>query len=692
MKYSIVIPTYNHCDDLLKPCIETLLTHSNLNDIELIISANGCTDNTFEYLGELSEKFTYLGLKNHIKIAWCDDPLGYAGACNAGIKLATTDLIVLLNNDVIILDQIKGQWLTLLEDQFKNPKCGISCVIKGLSEPAGRTFAVFFCVMIHRKVFNKIGLISMDYGVGGGEDTDFCIETENAGFEVCEAVAKTWDNTISMYVGGFPIYHKGEGTMHDPILVPTWNEIFLENSLTLAKKYNPDWYKWRLSNHWERAVFFKNDTVYPREVARYNWAAENIIGNKVFELGCTSGYGIQFFPKHIEYTGLDYDKNIIKAAADQHWDYDATFIHADINKFELSHYDTIIAFEVIEHLDNGLEIVNKLKQHCSRLMITVPMLEPVNKWGPHHKLHMLDESYFPGFKFKYISPLGELLDAPESRGDPENINLMLCLWDKTFELVDPLITTADYIVDQAALQHEHPTAEVSKSTEENKSLPVDKGWLKHTEPQTFAEIFEQNTYGVVPEEIQGNTVIDIGANVGMFALYCVELGAERIISVEAQPTIYQLGLLSYVAQYPSVTPVHNAVYSKDGDTVLIKNHHHGSQVGLEGDPVTTITLSTLLEKYNIKGNNLVLKMDCEGSEFDIIMNIDRNVLRRFKVIYAEVHGDFSRNPEWKDPAVFENKLTEFGFIRVKIIQQFYFPANGGSPIPMPIYVGKWVRI
>ena len=40
--------------------------------------------------------------------------------------------------------------------------------------------------MIHRKVFDKIGLLNEEYGVGGGEDTEFCIEAEKAGFEVVE--------------------------------------------------------------------------------------------------------------------------------------------------------------------------------------------------------------------------------------------------------------------------------------------------------------------------------------------------------------------------------------------------------------------------------------------------------------------------------------------------------------------------
>jgi hypothetical protein len=35
-----------------------------------------------------------------------------------------------------------------------------------------------------------------------------------------------------------------------------------------------------------------------------------------------------------------------------------------------------VAFEVIEHLDNGLQIVEQLKNYCRRLLITVPHNEP----------------------------------------------------------------------------------------------------------------------------------------------------------------------------------------------------------------------------------------------------------------------------------------------------------------------------
>jgi glycosyltransferase involved in cell wall biosynthesis len=421
MKYSIVIPTYNNCEKYLKPCIDSIIKYTDMTNVELVVSANGCTDNTFKYLEYLKTAIP------HLVIAWDADPLGYSKATNIGINLCTADKIILLNNDTVLLDQVKNYWVDLFDQAFNNPKCGISCIIKGMSEPAGRDFAVFFCVMIHRNVFDKIGLLNEEYGVGGGEDTEFCIEAEKAGFEVIEVLNKTWEGF--QYVGGFPIYHKGEGTMHDPDLVQGWNNIFLRNSLKLAKKYNYDWYRWRLSNHWERAVFLKGDIVFPREVTRYQYASQNLLGTKVLEIGCSSGYGIQFFPKNIDYTGLDYDPIIIDVAKEQDWGYKANFVNADINNVNMLNYDTIVAFEVIEHLDNGLEVVEILKKYCKRLLITVPMNEPFGFWGPHHRLHGLNESHFPGFKFHYINETGAISDTPERITQSNPCNLMICRWD-----------------------------------------------------------------------------------------------------------------------------------------------------------------------------------------------------------------------------------------------------------------------
>ena len=404
MKYSIVIPTYNNCEKYLKPCIDSIIKHTDMENVELIVSANGCTDNTKAYLDYLKTAIP------NLEVVWNYNAVGFAKAVNAGILLAETERIVLLNNDTIILD---NNWLEKLDAGG-----GISTVWTQWSDITQQRFGVFFCVMIYADVFQRIGLLNEEYETGGCEDIEFCYKARWNGIKI----HANWDD------GTFPIYHKAEGTVHDPELVSDWSNVFLLNELKLAKKYNTEWYKWRLSNNYERAVFLKGDEVFPRETQRYEFAGKNVLPGSVLEIGCSTGYGYQFLQSPA-YSGLDYDPIIVDVAKEQQWSDNATFYQADINTYELGQYTNIIAFEVIEHLDNGLEIVEKLKQHCKRLLITVPHNEPKGFWGEHHKLHGLTEKDFPGFTFSYISHDGTISDRMQAVNAANPSNLMICRWD-----------------------------------------------------------------------------------------------------------------------------------------------------------------------------------------------------------------------------------------------------------------------
>jgi glycosyltransferase involved in cell wall biosynthesis len=433
MKYSIVIPTYNHCDDLLKPCVESILKYSNLADIELIIVANGCNDETESYLQYIYEYFKVRGLHRNFSSHFSKEPLGYAKATNKGIELSTTDRIILLNNDTILLDQKQNEWLDRLEAPFFNtPNCGVSCVVKAHSYPAGHDFAIFFCVMIDRKVFDKIGLLNLEYGKGAGEDTEFCIEAEKAGFTIEECMPKQ-TGAPGLWTGQFPIYHKGEGTVHDASLVPDWHDVFFQNSLRISRKYNPAWYHNELHGNYERHISIKGETVPIREQVRYMWAGSKLKDNeRVLEVGCSNGYGTQFLPNNINYTGVDYNSKAIAAAIVEEWKPDSNFdfVCSDIYNYEFDRVDTIIAFEIIEHIEKGLELVEFLKTKCDRLLMSVPYGEPPGLWGPHHKMHWLTENHFPGMIYKWLDIDGTIMDQPSADESRRMFDLMLCEWTR----------------------------------------------------------------------------------------------------------------------------------------------------------------------------------------------------------------------------------------------------------------------
>ena len=72
--------------------------------------------------------------------------------------------------------------------------------------------------------------------------------------------------------------------------------MLLINELNFAKQHNPEYYRWKLTNNYERAVFLKNDSVLPREASRYIWANKNLYGKNILEVGCSQDMAANSYP------------------------------------------------------------------------------------------------------------------------------------------------------------------------------------------------------------------------------------------------------------------------------------------------------------------------------------------------------------------------------------------------------------
>ena len=231
MNISIIIPTYNHCDDFLKPCLQSVIKHTDLSDAEVIVVANGCTDDTKEYVESLGSPF---------RLIWIDEPSGYTKATNEGIKAATGEYVVLLNNDTILLEQPKNHWINVLKEPFENEdRIGITGPLPNWCPWARRHFIIFFCVMIKRKSFDEFGLLDEVFSPGFGEDTDFCIKMQDAGYKI-KGVGDQYGSEKTagpegnyQIIGNFPIFHLGEGTFNDE-----YSHLLVKNRLLLMNRYN----------------------------------------------------------------------------------------------------------------------------------------------------------------------------------------------------------------------------------------------------------------------------------------------------------------------------------------------------------------------------------------------------------------------------------------------------------------------
>jgi len=226
-KYSVIIPTYNHCDDLLRPCLESIIKYTNMSDVEVIVVANGCTDNTREYVESLGGSF---------RLVWSGAALGYTRATNRGITESRGEFIIFLNNDTELLEQRRNEWIERLMEYWNSAeKPGVVGPLKDFNPVIGRHFITFFLAMTKRSIIDEIGLLDEIFSPGAGEDTDFCVKAEDAGY----AIVGDADTPVSgnYHVGTFPILHKAEGTVHDKTLVKNWDVTFRRNSDILAKRY-----------------------------------------------------------------------------------------------------------------------------------------------------------------------------------------------------------------------------------------------------------------------------------------------------------------------------------------------------------------------------------------------------------------------------------------------------------------------
>lgn len=233
-KYSIVIGTYNKLEECLKPCVDSILKYTTLNDFstELIIVANGCTDGTANYILSLQRQF------HNIHLLWYDEALGFTRAYNEGIRAARGEYVVLFNNDNILLDQPYNQWLEILVKPFEDgsvAKVGITGPMKEHCPHADRDFILFFCAMIPRRLFDEVGMLDEIFSPGYGEDTDYNARLENAGYKIVQVP----DDSRNFYdtnkrTGVFPLFHAGNMTFKN---WPGGEELLARNNKILKDRY-----------------------------------------------------------------------------------------------------------------------------------------------------------------------------------------------------------------------------------------------------------------------------------------------------------------------------------------------------------------------------------------------------------------------------------------------------------------------
>ena len=135
---------------------------------------------------------------------------GFSAANNQGLRAARGEFLCLLNNDTVVT---RGWLSTMIEHLRKTPRAGMIGPVSNMvgneaKIPVGYTAIAdmprwaadycrrhdgettamkmlgFFCVLLRREVYEKVGEMDEQFGVGYFEDTDYCYRVARAGYQL----------------------------------------------------------------------------------------------------------------------------------------------------------------------------------------------------------------------------------------------------------------------------------------------------------------------------------------------------------------------------------------------------------------------------------------------------------------------------------------------------------------------------
>ena len=199
---SVVVLMWNNATMTIN-CLSSVLTRSDYGALEVILVDNASETKEFEQVKNWCDEFA----PGKIMFIRNATNLGFAAGNNVGLRIATGEFVVILNNDT----QVAPGWIHRSLRHFRNNEslgllgpstdlCGNEAMVtlRGSSKnwlheaterfglraykllPA-RTVA-FFCVFIRREVLERVGLLDENFGRGYFEDDDYCRRVETANY------------------------------------------------------------------------------------------------------------------------------------------------------------------------------------------------------------------------------------------------------------------------------------------------------------------------------------------------------------------------------------------------------------------------------------------------------------------------------------------------------------------------------
>jgi len=181
-------------------------------------------------------------------------------------------------------------------------------------------------------------------------------------------------------------------------------------------------------------------------------------------------------------------------------------------------------------------------------------------------------------------------------------------------------------------------------------------------------------------DVGGKTVVDVGAGVGDTAILFSLRGARRVIALEPYPRLYGEALLNIKANglVDKVVLVNAGLGATDGEVCADLGDVEGYSVFRPGGrcdvKVRMYALRTLIKEFEVEEGS-VLKMDCEGCEYEAVLNADPGDLAVFSQIVIEYHDGYREIKRHLEAAGFSTEVKPIRSAAIPIERQGYVVAR-----------------
>jgi O-antigen biosynthesis protein len=206
-KVSLIIPTRDRVE-LLRKCVDSIVTHTDYPDFELMVVDNRSSDReALAYLEELSGR-------DRVRVLRHDAPFNYSEINNWAVRQCDGDIVGLVNNDIEV---ISTDWLREMASQACRPEIGAvgamlyypndtiqhAGVVLGVHGVAAHLYAgqpkgfpghgaralvaqelsavTGACLLVRKCVYEQVGGLDESLRVAFN-DIDFCLRVKAAGY------------------------------------------------------------------------------------------------------------------------------------------------------------------------------------------------------------------------------------------------------------------------------------------------------------------------------------------------------------------------------------------------------------------------------------------------------------------------------------------------------------------------------